>query len=516
MIFSKRNKYFLLCLLIVLNLVIRIPSVPHERGSPDEFTMYSLANSLSSFGEARWWANPLSIFGFYPYSYASATAFSFSEISQLTNSSMSMVVWIFPTILGIFAMLSAYLLAGLIKNDDLFRFLIAFIFSISQGLLNYLTWQISARGFFIAIFPFFIYLLLKSRKEPLRFSILVGIIFILLMSTHHYYIFLMLFILAALFTTIIYRFERFIKIPDNIISTFLFIGFIGMFSIPFFTGTFIIGSRYNALYNLVLNNIRYSGPLVFYAIGSCIFLIFKTHKEFGDWFILLSVIFFAPFLYIDKYAEFISSLLICILTGIGIVNVIKIFEGRKFMIFSIIMTTLLLSASFSSYYQHWRTKTTVVEQWYMEDTTYNSALWIKDNLQNKNLIGSNDHSSTRILAKSEVPILVMPETDITYGFVNASNINARKNSPFSLKFYMDGPFVPVNNFHETDAAKWALGYYDVDSPYAKNNILSKFNLSYYIENKNRHEGGDLFIRSLDEKRDLIYSNGIINIWSLLL
>ena len=86
MIFPKKSKYFLFILLIILNLIIRVPSIPHERGSPDEFTMHSLANSLSTFGHANWWAHPSSIFGFYPYSYASSTAFIFSGIPNLPES----------------------------------------------------------------------------------------------------------------------------------------------------------------------------------------------------------------------------------------------------------------------------------------------------------------------------------------------------------------------------------------------------------------------------------------------
>ena len=85
---------------------------------------------------------------------------------------MDWVAWIFPAIVGTFVMFSAYLLAGLIIKDDIFKFLLAFTLSISQGILNYTTWQISARGFFVLLLPFFLYLLLKSRSFPVRLGIL--------------------------------------------------------------------------------------------------------------------------------------------------------------------------------------------------------------------------------------------------------------------------------------------------------------------------------------------------------
>ena len=48
--FSKKIKIKLLFLLFLLNLIIRIPSIPHEKGI-DSFFIHSLANSISLFGE---------------------------------------------------------------------------------------------------------------------------------------------------------------------------------------------------------------------------------------------------------------------------------------------------------------------------------------------------------------------------------------------------------------------------------------------------------------------------------
>ena len=48
-IFSKKMKIILFILLIILNLVIRIPFYPHEQGS-DSFVIHILGNSISEFG----------------------------------------------------------------------------------------------------------------------------------------------------------------------------------------------------------------------------------------------------------------------------------------------------------------------------------------------------------------------------------------------------------------------------------------------------------------------------------
>ena len=73
-------------LLLLLNIIIRIPSIPHEKGY-DSFFIHSLANSISYAGVAQWWINWMSVFGLYPYSYASAVPFTLSGISQLTGIS---------------------------------------------------------------------------------------------------------------------------------------------------------------------------------------------------------------------------------------------------------------------------------------------------------------------------------------------------------------------------------------------------------------------------------------------
>lgn len=85
---SQRKKVILFLLLILLNVTLRIYAVPHETGN-DSYQIHALANSISESGTARWWLNPLSVFGLYSYSYASAVPpFLLSGISQLSNVDM--------------------------------------------------------------------------------------------------------------------------------------------------------------------------------------------------------------------------------------------------------------------------------------------------------------------------------------------------------------------------------------------------------------------------------------------
>ena len=172
------RNFILLACLLALNMILRYPATPHEIGW-DTFGIHILANSISEFGWAKWLVHPLSIGGFYPNSYASAVPFLVSGISQCTGIDMEWTVWLSSTLMGFFAIFFAYILAGAIRDEDLFKFLVAFGYSVAPGLLYFSTWQLSTRGLFIVLLPLFIYLLLKTR-DSLKYVPLAIILFMVL------------------------------------------------------------------------------------------------------------------------------------------------------------------------------------------------------------------------------------------------------------------------------------------------------------------------------------------------
>ncbi len=159
--FTNRVWLVLWACLIILNVIMRYPATPHEIGW-DTFGIHILANSISEFGWARWWVHPLSIFGMYPYSYASSIPFLVSGISQCTGIDMEWTAWLVCMLTGIFSILFAYVMAGAINDDDVFKFLVAFGYSISPIILTYSTWQLSTRGLFMILLPISIYSIIKD------------------------------------------------------------------------------------------------------------------------------------------------------------------------------------------------------------------------------------------------------------------------------------------------------------------------------------------------------------------
>jgi len=511
--FSKFFKYLLTGLLIFLNFVIRIPSIPHEKGV-DSFGIHILAGSISIFGYAKWWVNSLSIFGLYPYSYASSVPFILSGISQCTGVNMEQIIWMYGVIIGLLSIFTAYMLAKAIWNNDIFKFLTAFLFSLSPGILTFSTWDATTRGLFMVLLPLFICLLLKTRTS-IKYGILTFILFILLMATHHYFYFLILIILSLIVITIFDRLRSHIKfvIPYNAINLALIFGFLGAFLVPFFTGIFIEWSRYDELYMMFRRNMRYSGIPLFFAISGLTYLSLKYNKKLEEWFLLLALLFLTVFLYVQTYIHYIIIIFICILSGVALTNIAKMARMKKYMSITIIII-LLLSIGFSAFYQHWRTHIGgAYGEWYLDEEGHAGALWIRDNIDmNKRLVGNNNLLSKRIFAISGVPVLLkdIASTWLIYEFTKIEDTPIVSNSPLSTSFYFNNPYVIAKSFHTAGWYRNSLQNQEVNSKGGKS-IIQRFNLSYVIEDE--YYGKNRFIQSLYIK-DSIYDNGKVRIWCL--
>ncbi|MBZ4646273.1 MAG: hypothetical protein JG777_1762 [Clostridia bacterium] len=511
--FSKRSKFLLFILLVLLNLVIRVPSIPHESGA-DSFYVHTLATSISEFGYAKWWINTLSVAGFYPYSECSAVPFILSGISQCTGIDIELVVLLFSIILGFLSIFTMYLLAGLIIKDDFFKMVVAFSYSLTPGILTFSTWNLSTRGPYLVLLPLFIFLLLKTRELKIRATCL-GIFMLLFLSTVHHFIFFTIPIIISYFVVIIlYKNTKILhKMPDII----YIITFICAFSMPFFTRMFIEHSRYVQLQNIIVTNIRYTGVLLIFAIGGFVHFSMRKNKSFEQWFLLISLLFFAPLMWVKIYAYWFVIIYACLLIGIGLSNLEKVSRINKKYVHATLIIVLCLSISMSGFYQHWRTgigKSDDVSQWYMDESSYSGALWTKEYIGiNERLVGTDNLIDRRMFAISGVPTL-LDDSDVhmlVYGFAKIEDTPIVKRSPFSTDFYFGNPYEIDPNYTRVGYIRNHLMHNDIDSNTAKN-IITQFNLSYVVENK---EGiTDVFIRSVHKQKSNIYDNGKISIWDL--
>ena len=184
-----RGHYYLLLFLflIILNIVIRIPCTP-ELGT-DSFFIHALCDSISAHGHAQWVSHPLSYLGLYPFSYPSGVPFLISGINQCAGIDMPSTILITSTFLGILSIFTSYLMAKSILNDNIFKFLIAFSFSLSPIILKFTIFNISTRGLFLVLLPLFVWSLFKQHDSDdivikLKFLALSIVLFLTLASTH--------------------------------------------------------------------------------------------------------------------------------------------------------------------------------------------------------------------------------------------------------------------------------------------------------------------------------------------
>lgn len=524
--FSLRTKVIFFGLLVILNLILIYPAVPHEIGW-DSFRVHTMANSISTFGYAKWWLHPASIVGSYPYAISpSAVPFLLSGISQSSGMNMELSIRPYSMILGILGIFATYLIAGVIWNDELYKFLVAFLFSTSQGIATLSTWTVNARTLFILLLPLFIYLILKTRTFKVRFGVLTIIISGLLLATHHYIYFTIPIIASYFIVIIFYKLNKHIHIKNHVYfaNIAIIIAFFIMFIIPFFTRSFMEcdpvmlrggGGRYTWIFYMMIYYTRYIGFLIVFAISGYIYLSFKPKKTFEEWFLLLSLAGIAPFFYMITYAKWFILIFAFLLIGFVSKNITNLaIQNKKYISYMILL--LVLSVGFSGYYQflHFLNEPDTNKR-YMEESTYVGALWIKDYIDNdKRMFAdpSNDFAS-RAFSISEVPTLIGSSSDLAYGFINPKELEIQQLHSFlSLEFYTKDPYVTVNhtstgllvgrisNTNISSSSSWA------------SRSITLFKISYYAENK---YDKSTFGKSIQQtENEVIYDNGKMRVWSI--
>ncbi len=510
MIISTRIKYYLFGLLIILNILLRFQAEPREIGS-DTFEMHIMANSISEFGYAKWILHPLSYVGIYPASYASSLQFLLSGISQSTRIEMDSVIFLYCMILGILSIFSAYIMASELIHNDIFKFLAAFGYSTAPSVLGYTTWTIPSRGLVMILAPILIFCLLKSRisRKYIPLTILSAIF---LFASHHLFYFLIPSFFVFFILIIYFRFREYIhliQIQKKIIPLMITFSFLFMFSIPFFTGHFMESTRYSWI---LLSYVRYVGIMLLPAMGGLVYLILKDTKSFGEWFLLLCLIFITPFLYEETYMKWFIQIFLIPFAGIGILNIIALSKKIK-KSYIIVTMILLISILFSGYYQflHNYSDSPYSER-NLEDSTYQTGIWLRNNAK-QSVISNDIGFSARILAISDTTHLLTASTiaNLCYGFFDINLSTYKRYSITSEEFWSKKGF----EGRDSGSDIWE------DINMMRKNPL-QFNLSYVVENRrgagkmiwSHGDGNPSLLLNFAYEKDHIYDAGNIYIWKI--
>lgn len=436
---SKGAKYLLFLLLIVLNFVIRLPSIPHEKGY-DSFFIHALANSISTFGSAEWWINWLSVFGFFAYSYASAVPFILSGMHQMTGIEMEIVILIYCILIGLISIFTSYVLAGRLFPNFSFKYGVALFFSIAPGLMLFSTWEVSCRGLFIVILPLFVFLLL-TETNMYKKTLLVLILLVFQFSIHHYGFILIPIICVYVGFVFLDKLNLVGKI--NPYYHYLIIALILLFlGLPFFTRSLIdSGSRYSWLITSAVTIVRQVGPVVILAIGSFIYLIIKKNKSVTELLLVTLLTCFIPTIYSHTYGAFMLLLFLVIFVGISFSNLTYMAESKKHL--SLVLSLLIiLSVVFAGYYNHNRTGGSD-SFWYMGHDTYSAGIWGRNHIPSNSYGLDTALETVRMFAVSEGHPITPTQSagNLAYGFINESSIEYVQVSYLDKTFYFEGPYI---------------------------------------------------------------------------
>ena len=519
--FSHKYNIFLLALLIILNLLLRWFVSNHEL-MIDSYEMHLLANSISEFGEARWWVSPLSIVGMYPNSYASMISFLISGMSQINGISIDKAIFIYSILFGLLSIFGSYLLAGMLYDDDFYKFVVAFGFSLSPGVLAYTTWTANARSPFIIILPLFFYALLKSNKNFVKFKLICIIFAILLFVTHHmsYYLFLLFAsysIVKIIYFVDINKYVKYAKLND-FLPLITASAFILLFLYTFLTGKFLtVSSKWDNLFQMITEYPRYIGVLIFLSIGGLVHLLFKPNKRKEEWILLCSLVLLTPLLPQMMYTKWFILIFAFLLAGIGFLSLVKISVLNKKYV-SVIIVFLLLSVTFSGYYQYLNDRKfdTMIS-----DNEYFTSMWIEQ-FSDGTHISNNRWDGWKISSFSGGHFLTGSSTsDQAYGFIDVKAYNLTNVPITSEDFWLSSPFKRIDGY--TSDGYWhVIMKRDIDNNWNKQ-LMNKFQIVRLVEHtlyNNQwlsHHGVDasLYVISVSTSKDCIYDSGDFNIWNLV-
>jgi len=550
-ILSKKKILIILSLIILLNIIIRIPITPHEIGL-DSFYNHWMIGSIIENEKALWVIHPTSLFGFYPYSYPSFVIYFTSILTTMLSISIEHTVLILCFILGVLGVLFSYLFVKELTNNDWTTILSSFLFSLSPLFLSFTQWTNSTRHLALTMMPLFLFCLVRfENKKEYRYLLLSFLIFIVGVMSHRVFWVIGVFSMLSYICVKGYYFLRRLKILNHnklfwIIIIFLLISIILQFSnIEFFTTNIYPYSdgfffkidpslRYNIdakpilAFNFIVDYVSSIG-LILIISGMGFILLLKKLREkessFNELFIIIlitSTFFlltfgtYIRFLYLPLCVYLGSDLIIKLTTQGSFkikkyINIISFNQNIGIILFSCFM---IISLVFSLF---------MVNNWLSSTRSFEQENWIEEHtISLINFL--NDATNNRVIT-----------SDIT---LNKRLSSELIKSPFPVRKdtrvfdYEDesvedhiGPLRMItedrNHFWKPDPnfiyEDWLKLLYSDNKEFEE--IINRYGLKFIVENKNSNfvskDSKWSRYQEIYSENCKIYDNSEEEVWCLL-
>lgn len=363
--FSKKHTFILPALLVILNLVIRIPLVHHELGQ-DSFYIHQIADSITEYGAVKWVHHPIQFFGI--STSPPALPIMISGYAQCLGICSELSILLLSIIAGLLCAIVGFVFIHHVTNDYYVSYLGALIFSLSPEVLRHTIWTATTRSFYLALLPLFLYLLFRSTgtKNRMPFIIFMFIISALLLATHRMGVLIFLY-LCALFILFCITFLNKVgilklfgaKITALVWITSFLLLFLSLVlklsffnNYPFLWNTYLSGRFFEGegLYvvpvNLMIDYLGKMGILLPFAILGIITLLQTERRTFFESYALIAILVAAPIMGVGVYAPMVLLIIISFLVAIGVKRISNVFLIRKkirFFLPAAIVLTLCFS-----------------------------------------------------------------------------------------------------------------------------------------------------------------------------
>ena len=177
-----------LILLGLFTILLRYPITPSPTGT-DNFYYISVAKAIISHGQVFWAEGILSLYGLFPGTDPLGATLLASAITTTTGLSIYDYIIIHSIFLSLISTFGFFMLTGELTDNYRSRWFAALCFSLAPRFLTFSLWRFSLRFTFIALLPFFIWLLLrlsnsKHGRHPSRLIALIFLFIAILPSLH--------------------------------------------------------------------------------------------------------------------------------------------------------------------------------------------------------------------------------------------------------------------------------------------------------------------------------------------
>lgn len=469
---GKRTVLCFLASMAFLSLILRYPTTPHETGV-DSFFIHNLTVTIVKDGQAEWILNPLSWFGWYPFSYPSAGPFLIAGFSELSGVSVEPSILLLSLLFGTLGVPMAFAMAREFRDDDLFCLAVAFAYAFAPRYLAFTLWSGSMRSLFMVLLPMFVWIVLRAHREPtVRSFALIFVMFFLLAAIHRLAILMAIVVIAFVAAILLQVFLKTMRIrfpgialtqPYRRASPYLALAAFAASGGAMIFGTDVL-AQYQAgelfsgtspqveLLNLGVSLGRSVGLALVFAFIGIVVMVRLRNKSLRETFLILAFVGLTPTLFLRVYTGFYILPFIAIFAGLAIVGFVqaKRLRMRVVLVAVFFVASLVLASGILDYEI---SNTTV-----MPTTMYSTGMYVERYSGNPRVVANDGLLGIRVAAVSGCAYLPVGGAGTTF------------QSPELLAYHYFTPADVRSGLALVSPRDWTL---DSDSPWTVNSIQAE-------------------------------------------